>query len=373
MENFFAIIIGVGADLKATVNDASDIQDVLKATGGYLNENIYYLTDENSTKQKISEAFASLSKRIADPPKTTVFIFYSGHGNRYSNGDDFDYFLLTHDYNLEDKVNTMVSSDALAEMINNINANRLLVLLDCCHANGMTPGFCQEPLQLRLKEGREKVIISSCKDDEESGIVPDNRNSIFTEVAIEVLKGITLVHQEFISVLDLIYYVLRNVPERASDYNHTQNPVLSSSNTSYKHFVCRNGNYKAPVKEKDFSDDLIISLADAVDPQGRHERRDKFKAHSSNLPLDLDELASIDDFIDKSNLDQYKISLETKNKFVRKVGGIKIVEKLKPYLKIGQSESDPSELLNDHFLNSLLFEIDQQKKIEFIKNYQYTT
>jgi len=63
MENFFALIIGVGGDLPATVADATAIFQLLRdpQKGGYPNENIEFLTETNPSKQKVLEALERIT------------------------------------------------------------------------------------------------------------------------------------------------------------------------------------------------------------------------------------------------------------------------------------------------------------------------
>ncbi len=59
LENAFALIIGVGKDLKSTALDAKDINDLLVSPdhAGYLPENITLLIEEKATRKNILAAF----------------------------------------------------------------------------------------------------------------------------------------------------------------------------------------------------------------------------------------------------------------------------------------------------------------------------
>ncbi|MEC5156406.1 caspase family protein [Chryseobacterium sp. MP_3.2] len=82
MENFFALIIGVGEDLPATTADAIAINTILSdpENGGYLPENITILVEKDATKEHIISALDELMLKSKSQKNFTVIIYYSGHG-----------------------------------------------------------------------------------------------------------------------------------------------------------------------------------------------------------------------------------------------------------------------------------------------------
>ncbi len=84
MDNFFALIVEVGGtDIPKTVKDAEAIRDVLITKGIYNPNNTFFLTEDKSTKDSIINAFDEIIKKSAEEPDSTVFIYYSGHGQRF--------------------------------------------------------------------------------------------------------------------------------------------------------------------------------------------------------------------------------------------------------------------------------------------------
>lgn len=286
MNNFFALLIGVGGiDIPETIKDAEAIRDVLKTKGAYEPDNIFFLTKENSTKDNIINAFDKLIEKSAETPDSTVFIYYSGHGQRFPgvSGKSFDYYLITHGADISKKEGTMLNGDIFSDKVERIKANRVLVMLDCCHAGGMKKEklkikgekaiYSNRALQEKLKSGKGRVFVSSCDDDEESVILPNSENSLFTEVVLEVLNGLFSQSREFVSVLDLVYHVLNEVPERIQPYNHEQNPILTEAkNLNHKYYICKNGRWKkekakinAYLEDMDVTED--IELVDDFDEE----------------------------------------------------------------------------------------------------------
>ncbi|WP_285268746.1 caspase family protein [Kaistella rhinocerotis] len=262
MENFFALIIGVGGDLPATVADANAIYHLLSdpQKGGYPNENIEFLTETNASKQKVLEALERITAASRLTANPTVLIYYSGHGLKIPREDDplvFDFYLKTSGADLTQKEETLLNGNLFSQKINELNADKILVLLDCCHADGMkakeisvfeqletVPETSNRLLFEKLQGGEGRVFISACDDDEKSVILPGSDNSLFTEVCLEVFNGNLSPTDEFVSVVDLIYFVVKEVPKRVLPYRHTQRPIITEvKNLSPDYFVCRNGNY----------------------------------------------------------------------------------------------------------------------------------
>jgi len=67
-------------------------------------------------------------------------IYYSGHGLKIPREDDplvFDFYLKTSGAELTQKEETLLNGNLFSQKINELNADKILVLLDCCHADGM--------------------------------------------------------------------------------------------------------------------------------------------------------------------------------------------------------------------------------------------
>ncbi len=275
MENFFALIIGVGGDLPATVADATAIYELLSdpQKGGFTKENIELLTEEKASKQHTIAALDRIVARSMATAHSTVLIYYSGHGLKIPREEDpqiFDFYLKTSGADRTRKEETMLSGNIFSEKINLIAAEKILVLLDCCHADGMKPQkisvfeemvipveSSNRLLLEKLHGGEGRVFISACDDDEQSVILPGSSNSLFTEVCLEIFNGNLSPTEEFVSVVDLIYFVVKEIPKRVLPFRHTQRPIITEvKNLSPDYFVCRNGNYKPSHAElEDFETD----------------------------------------------------------------------------------------------------------------------
>ncbi|HUY75375.1 MAG TPA: caspase family protein, partial [Ktedonobacterales bacterium] len=137
--NFHALGVGVGyyknlRDLPATVNDVTLLQRTLldPERCGYRRENVQTLIAKDATLPRMREELARLS--WVTGPGSTVIIFFSGHGYRPPRSDSAGYLCL-HEADLDHLEETTLSATEFSEAIRALRAERIVVILDCCHAN----------------------------------------------------------------------------------------------------------------------------------------------------------------------------------------------------------------------------------------------
>ncbi|WP_339832529.1 alpha/beta fold hydrolase [uncultured Altibacter sp.] len=255
LDNAYAILIGVGADLPASVEDAKALYDLLADPdlAGYKKENITLLTEEKATRENIITAFDTLIDTVDED--ASVFLFYSGHGGTYTDNDILElehpgkplkpedenqshYYLQPNDFDVKKYRETWVHATELKQRIHRLRSRRLILFLDCCHAEGMTKSGNQlntselknrlrnpEGLIHRIDDGRGISIISSCRAEEVSWILEEARNSLFTTCLLEVLQGKhkTSFEEPYIRMTDAINYLMKTVPQRKP----TQRPFVN--------------------------------------------------------------------------------------------------------------------------------------------------
>jgi hypothetical protein len=227
-----AVIIGVGADLPNTIDDAIGLADILKDPGrcAYPANQVQLLTGEKATCSHILKALEILAATATE--ETTAVVYFSGHGYRAQTPIGEAYYLMPFGYDVNRLYETAVSGDELAARLQAISARRLLLLLDCCHAGGLdgskTPGLSlsKAPLppqaEALFTQGNGRVVIASSRADELS--FAGKPYSAFTLALIESLAGVGVAKKDgYVRVADLALHTRQTVPQRT---NKQQHPIL---------------------------------------------------------------------------------------------------------------------------------------------------
>ena len=227
-----ALIVGVGADLPNTVDDASGLADLLRAPSrcAYPPGQVDLLTGERATREAVLAALDRLAQ--ASSAQSTVVVYFSGHGYHVAASTGEAYYLMPYGYDVQRLYQTAISGAEFAERLQAIPAQKLLVLLDCCHAGGVgeakAPGLqlAKSPLppeaQRLLAEGSGRVLIASSQEDEKS--YAGRPYSAFTLALIEALSGVGVAKQDgYVRVTDLALHAREVVPRRTQGKQH---PIL---------------------------------------------------------------------------------------------------------------------------------------------------
>lgn len=224
-----ACIIGSGDDLPCTVSDAEGLSKILKDPErcAYPEQQVHLLTDKAATRQNIIFTLEGLADTTTE--EATVLVYFSGHGFQVTKPFE-SYYLLPYGYNTENLSETALSGAELIDLLRDIPAQKLLLLLDCCHAGGLTDlsGFQVEksplPPEARrmFAKGGGRIIIGSSLSDELS--YTGNPYSAFTTALIEGLCGKGISKEDgYVRAADLAMYASRTVPAATQDRQH---PVL---------------------------------------------------------------------------------------------------------------------------------------------------
>ncbi|MEA3396912.1 MAG: caspase family protein, partial [Chloroflexota bacterium] len=230
--NGYALIIGVGADLPNTADDAQGLADILKDEGrcAYPPGQVQCLTGPAATRDTVLAALDALAQRT--DAEATVVICFSGHGYKVSTSMDDVYFLMPYGYDLNKLKTTAIKGAEFAAKLRVIPAKKLLVLLDCCHGGGVgdakAPGLelVKSPLPPEdvalLAEGSGRVLIASSQEDELS--YAGRPYSAFTLALIEALAGVGVAKKDgYVRVADVALHARQVVPGRTKQRQH---PIL---------------------------------------------------------------------------------------------------------------------------------------------------
>ena len=227
-----ALVVGVGADLPNTVDDATGLAGILMdpARCAYPGDQVHLLTGADATRERILSALDALARSASS--ESTVVVYYSGHGYRVAALTGEFYYLMPHGYELDRLYQTAVSGTEFAGRLRAIPAQKLLVLLDCCHAGGVgeakAPGIqmAKSPLPPEahdlLAEGSGRVLVASSQEDELS--FAGKPYSAFTLALIEALCGTGVAKEDgTVRVADLALHAREVVPGRTDGRQH---PIL---------------------------------------------------------------------------------------------------------------------------------------------------
>lgn len=258
-ENGYALLIGLryghwleqlNGPLKDVKALSSHFSDPSKAA--YRPENIIELTENDATVSGILNALNDIALKAASQPDATVIIYYSGHGGNFED----KYFLVPYDFNLTDfnagklDEKSIIQTAEFAAKINNIQAKKCMIFLDCCHAENipvkkklagsksfmgefadslgaeLTDFPVKKTLNSELNKGTGRVILTSCEADESS--LDLGSISLFTKVLLECLNGKENIEDDgWVRLIDLMRYVPKKVAEQALIIdNHDQHPMF---------------------------------------------------------------------------------------------------------------------------------------------------
>ena len=243
-ENGYALVVGIAnyAHVRklpdSVLEDARSISRLLQDEnyGGYPPGQVRLLTDAQATAVNIQSGLAWLAEKTGG--EDTAVLYFSGHGGQIETGPHAGDYLIPYEATAADLAGTAIADKNLITILNKIQAERLLVLFDCCHAGGigdvkggvLTPDAVvksglDEKLYDRLGQGKGRAVIASSRSDEVSWVFPDMPNSLFTHHMLQALKGNAPMRGDgLVRLFDLFEYV----SERVSADQPQQHPILKA-------------------------------------------------------------------------------------------------------------------------------------------------
>jgi uncharacterized caspase-like protein len=250
-----ALIVGVGADLPNTVNDADGLARILKDKGrcGYPADQVVLLTQEKADRAGILKGLEQVM--AAADEQSTVLIYFSGHGYRVASSGKAQHFLMPYGYALGNLVETAIADDEFSAALKEIPAQKLLLLLDCCHAAGIdqtkSPGLTLKNAAIPpaaedfLAQGKGRVAIASSRAEELS--FAGKPYSAFTLALLEALTGSGANEQDgYVRVGDMAMYTSWRVVARTRDRQHPVLRFQEADNFQIAYYAGGDAKPKAP-------------------------------------------------------------------------------------------------------------------------------
>lgn len=253
----YALLIGVGRtqyprwSLPVTVEDARALHSVLTDPnrGAYPHDDAHVrlLHDDKATRGEIIKGLDWLADAAAADKDATAVVFFSGHGWT----DDSDgYFLIPHDVDPLDIASSALDGHSFTERLRQIDARRLLVVLDCCHAGGMAsakgdppapklptgflPAAAPKGLVGELKQGAGRAVFSSSTGKQPSWTRPDGTLSLYTAHMIEALMGAASSSDDtVVRLMAVANYLSRAVAASAHAIGQEQTPFFDATTEDF--------------------------------------------------------------------------------------------------------------------------------------------
>ncbi len=262
----YALLVGVGESayspwsLPVTVRDAQALRAILTDPGacGYPDDadHVQLLHDAGATRRAILDGLAWLAEQAAADEQATAVVYYSGHGWLDQAGGD--YYLIAHDVAPFDVAGSALAARAFSEAIRRIAARRLLVIVDCCHAEGMAAAK-DEPAALLpaglaaaaapkglvedLKRDEGRAVFTSCRGGQRSWVRPDGAMSVYTHHLLEALQGAgSRPGDAVVCLSNLMGHLGRAVPDSARRLcGAEQTPFFDTATEDFPVAVLRGG------------------------------------------------------------------------------------------------------------------------------------
>ncbi|RUP51049.1 hypothetical protein BC936DRAFT_150109 [Jimgerdemannia flammicorona] len=248
----YALVIGTGADLsgqqtdgyQSTTNDAQWFYEILTDDSrcAYPKTQVKLLVGLEATKEAICSAFEWLEEEAK--AESTVTIFFSGHARRI--GNEKDTCILSCSTSGESAGSNTISGKELYRYIKTIDAQKIMLLLNCCFAGGVLPqlltvdneddkilGLGNVPLNQvqidRLSAGKGFAVLSSSRRNETSltGYRGGSDKKKYSAFVVGICQALTGIGQPatdgFVYVADLALSCCEYVRKKT---NKLQNPYF---------------------------------------------------------------------------------------------------------------------------------------------------
>ncbi len=244
----YAILVGVNEyahanqvppirPLRFAASDARDLATLLIQKGGYSTEGLQLLVNEQATRVSLYGALRALRDSVRE--EDTVLLFFSGHGTIGTGRDGLShYYLVPHDGRASDLDGTAIRDDVLEELVGQLPAKKVVVLLDACHSGGLgdqrVKGFANPadrtaPTSRTFMESSEgRVVMAASRPDQVSVEDDQVQHGVFTHFLLEALGGKADFDRDgTVTVLETYQYVSSEVRAYTTrTHGFEQRPVL---------------------------------------------------------------------------------------------------------------------------------------------------
>ncbi|MEQ9487495.1 MAG: caspase family protein [Alphaproteobacteria bacterium] len=219
--------------LNYAIPDARGIQEAMKSaySGLFAEIKFYELFNEKATRRGVT---AALDKFKDTSPEDVVLIYYAGHGE--ASPDEF--FFVTYEFELPLSVNRLerraLSATKIKEMIQDIGARRVILLIDACKSGTAVAGFEDQVDRRVLRQMGQSVglhIVSATAKQQFAVELQDLGHGVFTYSLIQAMSGKAddEPRDGNLTVREVVRYSEDSVPDLSQKYAQYQHWPLAYS------------------------------------------------------------------------------------------------------------------------------------------------
>jgi Caspase domain/Effector-associated domain 11 len=232
--NNHALLIGIGkraddADaIAVTATDATRLATELTTRCGYPAGNIQSLVGKDASKTNILDKLEELAEKTKQKMADLVVIFYSGHAIV----KDGQFYLVNWDTRNKLFKETALGGTTFLEMIQEIQAKAVLLLLNCCHASAVGESINIPFDKSAFISQPNRAILTACTKSEKAFV--STPLSVFTYSLLSGLAGECIKQEQKakVTLFDLAMYVRENVAAVSKGKQHPELSVLKEAATT---------------------------------------------------------------------------------------------------------------------------------------------
>jgi uncharacterized caspase-like protein len=236
-KNSYALIVGVGKrpeDAEGMAVSEDDAKNMAKAIESYCRipeTNTWLLTGKEANRAQILNSLKQLVEQTRQQQADTVIIYFSGHGCNISG----NLFFVANDSRNDDLQGTAIPGTEWMNLLKDCKANKMLVILDCCHAGAFTHTATHQWQRADIPfdadafvAGKNRVVLTASHAAQVSYL--SRPVSIFTYAMIEALGGAHFyAGDKNVTLFDVALYVRERVVylSKEIDISNPQKPGLA--------------------------------------------------------------------------------------------------------------------------------------------------
>lgn len=231
----WALVVGISKfqdpkwNLLYADKDARDFAKFLTDECNFAPDHIKLLTNEEATRTNILTNLGSRWLPANAKPGDLVVIYFASHGTNAAQDVAHKNFLVAHDTDPSNPFASGIEIQDLARTIKRrIEAERVLIVLDTCHAGAAEVGAKALPAIPKfdfkdLAQGTGQLVVASSAANQSAHDSLRYKNGVFTRHFIDGLRT----HKKF---ADAFAYTRKKVEEETvTDFKQCQTPVLKDA------------------------------------------------------------------------------------------------------------------------------------------------